>query len=1069
MSGMILSATLDWLPSGPLQGSVLVTIFVGIVFAVLFAEVFGWNFSGLVVPGYLAPILIVMPFALLVILLEALLSYALVRWLSDRLGRWRLWPPLFGRERFAVIVLSSILVRVVVELWGLPVIGAWVQQWAPTFDFRSRFFGIGLLAVPLVANVLWKPGVVRGLGQLSVLTGLTWAFTSFILLPLTNFQIGRFYNMYETAALDFAASPGSYAVIIVGCLLVARANLKLGWDTGGILVPTLLALGLLAQPWSLFSTLGEACLILALLAMVKRLPGIRGLTFEGPRLLLAAYALGFALKCGIAAWASRWWPQWPYEHAFGYGYLLTSLIAIKMWQKRAVVRTALALSQLAVGTVLLGVLLMGALRIGFEAEATLPLPGAAHDIEPRTVQDRPYDVLADALGNMLLPSQGRKVARMLPGEEQTYVALVQNLVALHQQDAPLQRLRQLIPAAADLGFDIVVLRGSEGPEHVLLWEPVPQRGWGAVVVRLGEAVDLLVEAPRPLLEPRAAEAALALYELTEARAMLLPGAHARTNGDRSSDPLLWERLPFRLASAALLGLDVLEVRSGAETARLWCPAQIPADLRFAALGGWLGQDPQLQVGGPPPTSQRRLHQDRRRAFASLQLDARSLGRLLYARACAAGLVGDFTQSAFRAVSLPASVCEQPALAERRSPQDEPLAPGPRARLEREVLLPLLQLNAQLRDGAGQWREHLGVASWAAARHGYDLQLLQDGGVRFALLAPQDGPVVDRGSFLFRLAVGQDLHLLASQPSSQLQLGPAAVELAQLLSARVLSLGPWQGGAAEDWARTQPGSLFDLVHEVVVRAAQGEGGDGSPERPGSTESHLTLEVRGGAALPGAEDAVLREARLLGGVSGLSPEVRQLCGALQECGLRLVIQPDERAYARFASRSLPALRRSQQTRARHASLWLSRDVRRRLAERLPEPRLLLTLQALGLPLMVAQHTDWPAPAAGTGERRGLQLATRELIAYQQSGNVVHLERMVQLARSAAVDLQLLHDPQLGAYCVALRAPTGSAQVLVRLAPLALRLERSVDLPLRDWLENRSLLFDQDAGLSQEILHR
>ena len=70
---------LDVLPAGPMQGSILVTVFVGVLVMTWFSESYGSVYSGLVIPGYLAPLLIVAPLSALMILLEGLTVYVLVR------------------------------------------------------------------------------------------------------------------------------------------------------------------------------------------------------------------------------------------------------------------------------------------------------------------------------------------------------------------------------------------------------------------------------------------------------------------------------------------------------------------------------------------------------------------------------------------------------------------------------------------------------------------------------------------------------------------------------------------------------------------------------------------------------------------------------------------------------------------------------------------------------------------------------------------------------------------------------------------------------------------------------
>ena len=68
--------SLPLFPQGSLASSVVTTVWVGVVVFSLMNLRLGWTFSGLVVPGYLVPLVIVKPWAAGVIVVEALLTHA---------------------------------------------------------------------------------------------------------------------------------------------------------------------------------------------------------------------------------------------------------------------------------------------------------------------------------------------------------------------------------------------------------------------------------------------------------------------------------------------------------------------------------------------------------------------------------------------------------------------------------------------------------------------------------------------------------------------------------------------------------------------------------------------------------------------------------------------------------------------------------------------------------------------------------------------------------------------------------------------------------------------------------
>ena len=117
----------ELLPPGGLDQSIVLAVLIGVWVTLLFTETLGWVFIGLVVPGYLASVLVVQPTTALVIVAEALLTYLIARGLAYGLAPTRVWSPFFGRDRFFLIVIASVLVRQHDQLWLLPAISLWLE------------------------------------------------------------------------------------------------------------------------------------------------------------------------------------------------------------------------------------------------------------------------------------------------------------------------------------------------------------------------------------------------------------------------------------------------------------------------------------------------------------------------------------------------------------------------------------------------------------------------------------------------------------------------------------------------------------------------------------------------------------------------------------------------------------------------------------------------------------------------------------------------------------------------------------------------------------------------------
>jgi len=147
---------------GPLAYSVITSVWVGIIIAGMFNTRLGWVLSGLVVNGYIVPLCIVNPWVAVTILVESVVTYAIAYFLSEFLSRKNFWASTFGRDRFFLIVIISVMVRVFFGKIALPYIGETYNQLIDlNFDYANNLYSVGLVIVALTANAIWKPGVKR--------------------------------------------------------------------------------------------------------------------------------------------------------------------------------------------------------------------------------------------------------------------------------------------------------------------------------------------------------------------------------------------------------------------------------------------------------------------------------------------------------------------------------------------------------------------------------------------------------------------------------------------------------------------------------------------------------------------------------------------------------------------------------------------------------------------------------------------------------------------------------------------------------------------------------------------
>ncbi|MCK7505010.1 MAG: poly-gamma-glutamate biosynthesis protein PgsC/CapC [Desulfobacterales bacterium] len=115
-------------------------------------------------------------------------------------------------------------------------------------------------------------------------------------------------------------------------------NLRYGWEFNGILVPSLVTL-LWYNPQKVAVTFIESFIVLQLAVLVLRTPLFRTATIEGIRKILLFFHVSFAYKFALAYLMLWLTPETKITDFFGFGYLIPTLIAIKMHDTEAVART----------------------------------------------------------------------------------------------------------------------------------------------------------------------------------------------------------------------------------------------------------------------------------------------------------------------------------------------------------------------------------------------------------------------------------------------------------------------------------------------------------------------------------------------------------------------------------------------------------------------------------------------------------------------------------------------------------------------------------------------------------
>lgn len=506
-------------PEGALASSVITTVLVGVWVTVFFNLRFGWVLSGLIVPGYLTPLIILEPLSAAVVALEAVLTYLIVQAMAVTYAARIGWTTFFGRDRFFALVLVSIGVRLLMDGIVLPEAGRWLNNYYNFgFDWQRDLESFGLIIIALYANQFWKPGLVAGLLTSAVTIGLTLLIVRYGLMEFTNFRISDIGYLYELIAASLLASPKAYMILIVTAFVASRLNLRAGLDFNGLLIPALMALQWY-EPLKILTSLGEALLILVISSALLKTPLFANATIEGGRKLLLFFNVSFAWKMLIGYGVLLSGLDFKTGDAFGFGYLLSTLVALKLHDKGGAARMLTSLVFVSAQGALFGTLL--GFVLSETGRALVPPPEVGPGILP-TNREQEVDLLAMAVQRLgYLESE---VRRLPPPDEEAleafHTGIRQLNEALRADGAPLDSLVEARQLLALAGFTARTTPSG----YVVVENPLSQTGRTLFIINPAAERNIIVSVPDAQAVRGMSAAAAALFRLTSARAMIVKGA-----------------------------------------------------------------------------------------------------------------------------------------------------------------------------------------------------------------------------------------------------------------------------------------------------------------------------------------------------------------------------------------------------------------------------------------------------------------------------------------------------------------------------------------------------------------
>lgn len=508
----------------------------GVFVVCLFNLRFGWVLSGLVVPGYIVPLLIAKPVSAAVVVVEASLTYALFWLLSEKVSGPTRWSSFFGRDRFMGLILVSVAVRLLLDGWLLPIAAAELdQRYGLALDWRNNLHSFGLIVVALLANQLWKPGFARGMAQVLLMIGATFLIVRYGLMELTNFRIGAVVYLYEDFATSILASPKAYIILISTCFIASRMNLRYGWDFSGILIPALLALQWY-QPLKIVTSFVEALIIYFLASALLSSRLFASATIEGGRKILLFFNISFAYKLVLGHVLAFAGVEQRITDYYGFGYLLPTLIALKAHDKDILARVTRATAQISLMGALIGSLAGFVLALVFPDRSGMASAAASLGAGEREHEGR---LVARAVGAAAIDAAEGRAATVARGDEADF----RSALLLIDQG------RSTVEARAQLTASGFLLRPlADGRLGI-----VPGSGQGfALIFNPGSSARTAILVPEPEAVPGLALAGLSLFQQQKARWLVVGG----TRGGTADHPGL---APARLFADSV-SVPMLEVR-----------------------------------------------------------------------------------------------------------------------------------------------------------------------------------------------------------------------------------------------------------------------------------------------------------------------------------------------------------------------------------------------------------------------------------------------------------------------------------------------------------------------------
>lgn len=989
--------SLDIFPAGGLASSVITAVWVGVFVVVMLNLRFGTTLSGLVIPGYLVPLLFIKPISAGVVIVESIITYLVTLFVAKIVMTRFGYSELFGRDRFFALVVVSVIVRIIFDYLLLPQVGEWAIEQGFNFDYQNHLQSFGLIIVALIANQMWNSGLKSGSKILFLYIALTYLIIKYLLVPFTNFNIAEIGYMYENLAQSLLASPKAYIILITTAFVASRMNLFYGWEFNGILIPSLLALQWY-QPEKLLFTFVETLIILALGHAVTRLSVFKHISFEGSRLFLLFFNVAFLYKIVLGFFLIEFFPTFKITDFYGFGYLISTLLAMKMYQKDIAVHMTRATVQTSFIAVVI------ASVIGF----ALTFTPQWQEQELKTVERARASMQKDSLSQFytnyrpqLFEANFVSYTPPTANEQHIFEEAIEQLTE-SPSDVKFLNASELLNK---IGFDLYLVE----EKYWLITDQQPQRGWGIYVINTAATNELVIQAPDPLTERHTDLAGLKLFEHFQAKALAISSSKRKRAGNGMADVLAFPGTIYQIFSEQVSDNNTLQLRAYtselnrqitgqrtfdidtlSQSNILWAKRQLPADLPLKSIETWLRQ---LDVRFTPPPFENIQRSQHELGFAELILTSNAIKRLMADIQPLNASKEIQTDQQFVGF-LQSWLRENKSMIAKRASYDyQPPKLSELLFWDEELLKPLLLLaeNYQMEQWSSENLDELNRLATIASAYQYTVTryIEENQQQEYLMLAevPSDN-MRHWGTLIIRLGDASDYLLEVPHPLFEASTFEFANSWFAHLNARYLLIAgshpyanPNEIANVSKFGNAQ--TLFQLTHQAIVRFEQ-------------DENLLPVQIRSfnhqsGRATP-KEQVLLNFWQSIGVPT--SPSTAQLLHEqLNLSGLSIALADGSRENSSFdAGHSHQSTYASMVDNSSFATIRISPELQYRYKEKGVNSAIAQQARALSLPSLSVDLKTWLAQQPKTDKKLSDDLLAL-INVYQSKQDIITLQNILK----------------------------------------------------------------------------